>query len=371
MKILYVLNVDWFFVSHRLPIALRAIELGYEVHLACGITDKKEYLESLGIIVHPLSLSRSGTGILNELRTIQQIDKVVRLTKPNIIHGITIKGVIYSGLISRFRSIDKKVFSISGLGYIFVNQGFASMLWRFLIVSLYRMVISKKNTRVIFQNPHDKNLFIKHSIVQECSCVFIRGSGVDLELYKSTPEKHGRPLVMFLARLLKDKGLVEFLKAATLVKKSNQNVDFVLVGDIDLDNPNSITLAELEAFKSELDYQHWGYSHSVHKIIPISHIMALPSYREGLPKSLIEAAACGRAVITTDVPGCRDAITPDVTGLLVPPRNIHLLAEAILKLVNDTDLRQRMGKAGRDLAESSFDINNVVDIHMKLYAGEL
>ncbi|TVL09945.1 glycosyl transferase family 1 [Shewanella algae] len=369
MKLLYVVNAEWFFISHRLPIALEAIKQGYEVHLACGVTDvgKVNYLKSLGISVHDVNISRSGRSLLKEFYSLKELYDVVSLVSPDVIHCVTIKGVIYGGLVSRFKKVNKRIFSISGLGYVFIQGGILNFFLRTFVVNLYRMALKGRRIKVIFQNNDDKLIFVKSKIVSDVDCCHIRGSGVDLSKFTFSPIPSDKPVVMFLARLLKDKGLIEFLEAADIVAQRGFDANFVLVGDIDVGNPNSITMEELEAFKKKVNFQHWGYSASVQNIIPKSHIMVLPSYREGLPKSLIEAAACGRPVITTDVPGCRDAISPGVSGILVPVKDSHSLANAIIDMIGNRDLMENMGREGRLLAEESFDINHVVRIHMNLY----
>lgn len=368
MKLLYIVNVDWFFISHRLPIALAAIEQGYDVHIACADTGKKDYLESLGINVHPISLSRSGTSIFNELKVLKQLWQVVKEVKPDISHAITIKGVVYGGLVTRFLKVKKRVASISGLGYVFIDESLKARLLKGLITRLYSFALGS-DTKVIFQNSSDESIFVKN-IIHKSQSIIIRGSGVDLNALSYAPEPTSPKTVMFLARLLKDKGLVEFCEAAKIVKKQLE-VRFVLVGDVDFDNPNSISQPELDSFIASATVEHWGYAANVQEAIAKSNIMVLPSYREGLPKSLLEAAACGRAVITTDVPGCRDAITPDITGLLVPVKNIDKLAETIIALLNNDEKRTAMGAAGRKLAEEAFDIEDVVKKHLMIYKGSL
>ncbi|MFQ3248838.1 MAG: glycosyltransferase involved in cell wall biosynthesis [Glaciecola sp.] len=368
-KLLFIVNVDWFFISHRLPIALAAIEKGYEVHLACGITKRKNELERLGVIVHPVSLSRSGTTIIKEIKVIKEMNAVVKKVSPDVVHLVTIKGAIYGGLVTRFKKIRVRVASISGLGFVFIDEGIKARVIRFLVTKLYRVALKSPNTRVIFQNENDKCIFVKNKIIEPNQSLIIRGSGIDLEAYKYLPEPSGKKVIMFLARLLKDKGLVEFCDAASALKKLGFTGKFVLVGDIDLDNPNSITQAELNNYVEAGVVEHWGFSDKVSKVIAKSHIMVLPSYREGLPKSLIEAAACGRAVITTDVPGCRDAITPNETGLLIPVKSHHALVDAIQTLCDNNDARIEMGQKGRALAESCFNIADVIDIHLSIYKG--
>lgn len=369
-KILYIVNVDWFFISHRLPIAIEAKNNGYDVHVACAVTDNSDYLTKLGFTVHDLPLSRSGVGFFSEVKSIYSIYGLIRKLSPEVLHMITIKPVLYGGLISRFFSVKKRIASISGLGYVFISETVKARFLRYIVVALYRIGLSKINTFVIFQNSSDKALFLKEKIISKEQTFLIRGSGVNLLEYKYHPEPKGKPVVMFLARLLKDKGLIEFLEAAKFLKSQNIDARFVLVGDIDLHNPNSITKEELSLYIKDGTVEAWGYSKHVQEIIPKSNIMVLPSYREGLPKSLIEAAACGRAVITTDVPGCRDAIEKDVTGLLVEPKNVKSLADAIFLLLNNDELREQFGLAGRKLAEQHFDIKDVVNKHMDIYRGK-
>ncbi|MCT7446753.1 glycosyltransferase family 4 protein [Aliarcobacter skirrowii] len=367
-KILFVVNVDWFFISHRLPLALEALKRGYEVHIACGITDKKEYLESLGLIVHPLNLSRSGTGIKGEIKAFCEIYNLVKEINPNIAHFVTIKPVLYGGIASRFLSIHKKVFSISGLGFIFIKQGLKATLVRMLIKTMYKFALGGKNSHVIVQNPDDKE--VVNSIVK-VPITLIRGSGVDLSQYEYNEEKNENIKVSMACRLLKDKGVFEYSEASKILKKKYLNVKFELYGDIDIHNPASLTSDDIKKIKEEGFVNVYGFSSDIAKVFSDSNIVVLPSYREGLPKVLIEAAACGRAILTTDVPGCRDAIEPNVTGLLCEVKDTESLASVIEKLILDKDLRNSMGKEGRKLAEQEFDINKVVEKHFEIYEGRV
>lgn len=367
-KLLFIVNVDWFFISHRLPVALEAQRRGYEVHVACQLTSHADYLESLGIFVHSLSLSRSGTGLLHELKVLMRIFAVVKQLKPTVMHMITIKGVIYGGLAGRFFNVKIRVASISGLGYVFIDQSGKARLIRQLVMRLYRLALSSSCMTVIFQNRSDEKVFTENRIVDKEQVVRIPGSGVDLSRFTAKPELSGKKVVMFLARLLKDKGLIEFCEAAKAFK-NRDDVCFVLVGNTDPENPNSVSENELQVYLDEGIVDYWGYTGKVENTIPRSHIMVLPSYREGMPKSLLEAAACGRAIVTTDVPGCRDAIRSKVTGLLVPAKNIDALIDTIGLLVENDELRKSMGKEGRILAESCYDINNVIEKHMDIYNG--
>lgn len=373
-KILFVVNVDWFFISHRIPLALEALKKGYEVHIACGVTDKKEYLESLGLKVHPLHLSRSGTGLKGEIKAFSEIYTVLKEINPDIAHFVTIKPVLYGGITSRFLNIHKKVFSISGLGFIFIKQGIKAKILRILIKTMYRFALGGKNSHVIVQNPDDEAVL--NSIVK-VPIILIRGSGVDLSQYEYIEESNKNIKVTMACRLLKDKGVFEYIEAAKIIDnlelkiENCKNVEFELYGDIDIHNPASLTSDEIEKIKNDGYVKVYGFSSDISNVFSNSNIVVLPSFREGLPKVLIEAAACGRAVVTTDVPGCRDAIEPNITGLLCKVKDSQSLAEQIEKFIIDKELRISMGKEGRKLAQKEFDIKQVVQKHFEIYEGKL
>jgi glycosyltransferase involved in cell wall biosynthesis len=366
-KILYIINVDWFFISHFLPIANEAKYRGLEVHISCGITNKKEYLESLGFIVHPLAISRSGTTIRKELKTIYQIHQVLKLVAPEIVEFLTIKPVLYGGIISRFFLIPKKVFYITGLGYLFIKKGFQGTIIKFFVKFLYRLAIFGKNTVVITENIFDNTLIDSLNAVENAQIHIIRGAGVDLTQYGYLEEDNTKLVVVMASRLLKDKGVFEYIEASKILRDKGFQVEFELYGDIDIDNPASLTSKDLEKIKNYSFIKVNGFSNKIATIFANANIVVLPSYREGLPKVLIEAAACGRAVVTTDVPGCRDAIEPNITGVLCEVKNSKDLALQIEGLILNHNLRNCMGKAGRELAIKEFDINKVVQKHFELY----
>lgn len=369
-RLLFIVNVDWFFVSHRLPIALAAQKQGYDVHLACNFTDKADSLRALGFTLHQLDLSRSGTGLWSEIMAFANIFRTVKAVKPDIVHLVTIKPVLYGGIASRLLRVKQRVASISGLGYIFIADGVKASLLRNSVSLLYRFALSSAKTKVIFQNPDDKQLLLDMGAIRPEQVVMIRGSGVDLSSYQVAAEPEGVPVIMLVARLLFDKGVLEFVEAARQLKLQGRTIRMVLVGDTDEGNPKSVSAEDIAGWVHENLVEHWGYQADINSTMAKANVVVLPSYREGLPKSLIEAAACGRAVITTDVPGCRDAITPNVTGLLVPVKDATGLANGIIKLVDDAALRKGMGQQSRLLAEQAFDINLVINIHLGLYQGD-
>jgi len=367
-KIVFIVNVDWFFVSHRLPIALKAIEAGHEVHLLCAVTDKQEYLEDFGIIVHSFGFSRSGKNIFNELGSIYKLYQQIKKLKPDLVHLVTIKPVIYGGIVARLAKVPAVVSAISGLGFLFVkSRGVKTVLLRNMVLFLYRLAMNHDNQIVIFQNPTDRQALVDAGGVQESKTRMIRGSGVDLNEYPMLAEPDGVPVIIMASRLLKDKGVREFIAAAIIVNSNGLKAHFKLVGEPDEGNPESVSSALVQSWQDEGVVSCLGYRSDIALLFSQAHIVVLPSYREGLPKVLVEAAACGRAVITTDMPGCRDAIESDVTGVLVSARDAKALADAIERLVDDVSLRQKMGRAGRKLAEREFSIDKVVSAHLDIY----
>lgn len=367
-KIVILVNVDWFFLSHRLPIALSAFDQGYEVHIATGITDRHDELLSYGFIIHPLPIGRSKTNILGEIRTFIGILNILRKIKPDLLHSITIKPVLYGGLAAQLTGIKNVVAAISGLGIVFTTQGWKARIRRAAIDTIYRLALRSKNLKVIFQNPNDRDALTQAAKLKPHQIAMIPGSGVDLTQYTATQLPSGTPIVLMAARLLQDKGVYEFIAAANNLKQKGIEARFQLAGKPDPENPHSITETEFQTWQTTGNVEILGHRNDMPALLANAHIFVLPSfYGEGLSKALIEAAASGRAVVTTDIPGCRDAIIPDVTGLLVPPKNGQVLADAIEKLVLDANLRQTMGQAGRQLAEQRYSIESVVETHLNIY----
>jgi glycosyltransferase involved in cell wall biosynthesis len=365
--LLFVVNVDWFFMSHRLPIALAALEAGYEVHIAAGITDRQHTLESYGLKVHPLGLVRGGVGLLNAVQTALDLRRIFKQVKPDIVHLVTIKPVLLGGLVARWMRVPAVVSAVSGLGYVFTAHGLKARLRQGLVGRMYAWALGHRNQVVIFQNPDDRDILMTATGLPYSKVRMIRGSGVDLAKYVATAEPDGIPVVLFPARLLADKGVFEFLAAARLLKSKGVQARFALAGLVDADNPTSVTSAQLEAWAAEGVVENWGYRADMPQVLASATLVVLPSYREGLPKALIEAAACGRAVVTTDAPGCRDAIESGLTGLLVTVRDSDALAKTIELLLTNSQQRLAMGVAARRLAEREFDVNAVVEKHLAIY----
>ena len=365
--LLFVVNVDWFFLSHRLPIALAALREGYQVHIATGLTDKRAELEGHGLVVHPLALERSSASLRNAWRTGVQLWRVFRSVRPDVLHLVTIKPVLLGGLVARLARVPAVVAAVSGLGFVYTARGARAALRRVLVGALYRVALGHRNLKVITQNPDDRARLARLAHLPDGTVAMIRGSGVDLTQYRHTQLPPGVPGVVLAARLLADKGVHEFVQAARLLRQQGVSARFCLVGVPDPANPASLAQAELTLWADEGVVELWGQRADMPAVLAGAYAVVLPSYREGLPKVLMEAAACGRAVITTDVPGCRDAIDPGVTGVLVPVRDATALAAALKGLINDRARCQAMGEAGRALAQSAFDVREVVAAHLRLY----
>jgi len=275
--------------------------------------------------------------------------------------------VLYGGIAARLAGIKSVVSAVSGLGTVFLADSYVARIRRGLVTHLYRAAFKQKRLAVIFQNPDDRDAFLGLKALKLEQVRIIRGSGVSLVDYPCVPEPEGKTVVVMAARLLKDKGVFEFVEAAQLLQGRGLSVEMRLIGSPDPGNPTSVTRQELDQWAAEGQVELLGYRNDIAAQYAAANIVCLPSYREGLPKSLVEAAACGRAVVTTDVPGCRDAITPEVTGLLVPVKDAVGLANAIQVLIEDPELRKKMGRAGTSLAEEAFAIEKIVEQHMDIY----
>ena len=365
--LLFVVNVDWFFLSHRLPIALEAMRQGYQVHIATGLTDRLNELQRNGLVVHPLALDRSSAGVRNAWRTMLQLWKIYKAVRPDVVHLVTIKPVLLGGLVARLAGVPAVVAAVSGLGFVFMARGAKAAVRRWLVGAVYRLALGHGNLKVIFQNADDLRSLAKVAHLPGAKVAMIRGSGVDLVRFAQVPLPSGVPVVLLATRLLADKGVLEFVQAARLLKQRGCNARFVLVGTVDTANPTSFRNTDVLTWVDEGAVEWWGHRADMPQVLAASQLVVLPSYREGLPKVLIEAAACGRAVLTTEVPGCRDAIDPGITGVLVPVRNVVALANAMEALINDSVRCQVMGDAGRALAEKAFDVRQVVAAHLQIY----
>lgn len=371
-KVVYLVNVDWFFLSHRLPLARAARDAGAEVIVAAGDTGKGATLEKEGIHFVPLPFSRQGTSVLHELRTIFSVYRFLRKTKPDLLHTVSIKPVLYGALLSRIAGSWPVVNAISGLGYVFSRDKKANILRR-AISLFYKAALGNPESITIFQNPSDMDIMLSSGLIKKKQTALIRGSGVDCSKFTPSPFPE-KPVVMLPARMLWDKGVGEFVKAAEIIHPLFPDAKFVLVGAADDENPRAITESEVRGWLKEKKYLEW-WGHKEHnempEILSMASIVVLPSYHEGLPQILQEAAACGKAIIATDIPGCREVIEHEKNGFLVPVKNAQILADAILSLLNDPDKAKTFGKYGRERAYLEFEENRMIGQTFALYRSLL
>lgn len=367
-RLLFVTNDAWFLVSHRLDLVRTMSDEGWHCSVLAKQDDTVAQIESVGAKFHSWPIAPRGKGPIAELRSLLHLAKVMRQYKPDVIHLITIKPVLYGGLLSRLMNVPGVVYAVSGLGTVFVGQSLLSRVIRALVSRLYKFAVQHPNSMIVFQNKDDRAMLLDRlGLSQERTCL-IRGSGVDLSNFPQTAEPEGSVVVTLAARLLKDKGIPEFVEAAKIINAVTDSVSFKIAGDnAGAGNPAAFSRDEIKALKDVPSVSWLGHVGDIPSLFAASHIVVLPSHREGLPKVLVEAGAAGRAVVTTDVPGCRDAITPNVTGLLVPVKNAEQLAQAILTLVNDPKRRQDMGRAGRQLVEEQMQVSAIAAQHKKIY----
>ena len=368
-KLFLVVNVDWFFLSHRLPIALEALKRGYEVTIFTIDTGKKAEIESYGLKCVSLPTSRSGTHILKELKVIALLWRYYKREKPEIIHHVALKPVTYGSIVCRILKIQNVTNALSGMGFLFANPEKVSFTRRILL-SLFKIAFKNPYLKFIFQNEDDLNIIVDSGVVDKKQCYIIKGSGVSLNEFAYSVEPDDKKVRFTLpARMLTDKGIAEFVEAAKMIETQHPNkAEFILAGAIDMGNKAGIPETQIKDWDKEGFVQYIGFQTDMVKVVKEANVIVLPSYREGLPKSLIEACAIGRAIITTDVTGCRDVVTEGVNGFIVPAKNHEALAQAMEKLLLNRTLRLEMGKKGRAIAEKEFSIEGVIEKTFHIYS---
>jgi len=367
---MFVVNVAWFFLSHRLALARAALAQGYRVHLASDVEDPSEAREVArhGIEFHRLRLARSGLNPLHELSTLRELGSLVRRVRPDVVHNVTPKPVIYGTRAARAQGTRGIVNAISGFGHVY---GSRSPWLRQLLDRAYAGAFRPHNVRIIVQNDSDRAEVLRLCPAAASRVRLIRGSGVDLAEFQPSAEPAGTPTVLLPARLLREKGICEFAAAAAQLRGAGLAARFVIAGRLDPANRGALSAQQMADLTEASGVRWMGECRDMPRCLSEAHIVCLPSYyREGVPKVLLEACAAGRAIVTTDSPGCRDVVRGGENGLLVPPQDAVALADAIRRLVEDPQLRNRMGSAGRVRAEREFGIEAVVRAHLDLY-GEL
>lgn len=369
IKILFLVNDLSYFLSHRLPIAQAAVAEGHKVSVGYGELGNiaPEVLAQINFPVYFVPMRRGGTKLAEEFRSIHSIWRLFRSIRPDLVHLVTIKPYLYGGLAARLTRVPGVVSAVAGLGSVFIHTDRRSRIFRALLYPVYRLAFGHRNQRVIVQNEDDTKVLVNWGVLDPRKVCLLRGSGVHLAEFTQFEEPAGIPTVCFVGRLLRDKGVYDFVAAARFLRVRGIQARFIIAGDLDTKNPTGLTEAELHALREEGVVEVVGYQTDMPSLYARSHIVCLPSYREGLPKALIEAAAASRSVVTTDVPGCRDAIVPKETGLTVPVRSPEKLADSLQWLIENPSKRVEMGKAGRRFAEQEFAIEKIVRRHLDVY----
>lgn len=372
IRLLYVVNVDWFLVSHRLPLVRAAIEAGADVTVACADTGSMEPIRALGRVkVVELALSRSGTGPIGELKALWAIASTVRRTRPDVVHSVTIKPVLYGTLATRLLTRDARIINaVSGFGY--TVEGSGHRLLSSMVTMAYRVLFRSRRVAMIVQNEGAREWLLRNRCTTSERIHVIEGAGVDCNRFAPPPEPRASNelQVLLASRMLRDKGIDEFAKAAAIVKQTCPRARFILAGSTDVGgNPTSYTDAELGLLCASHPVEWVGHVADMPAFLQTVDVFVLPSYHEGLPKALIEAAASGLPLVASDIDGCRPVISPGVNGELVPPRDERALAAAISALLADPGRRQRFGAESRRIAVERFSIDKILEATLRLYSS--
>jgi glycosyltransferase involved in cell wall biosynthesis len=363
LKLLFVVTEDWYFVSHRLPLAVAARAAGFEVAVATREGQQGDVIRRAGIRLIPFGLSRRGG---NPLREVMALWRLYRFEQPDLVHHVALKPVMFGALAAWLTRVPAQVNAVAGLGWLFTSSTGVVRLIRPAFRWMLALLLNQSGSLTIVQNPEDQSL-LEHSGVSAARLRLIRGAGVDTQLFCPASQPSGPVCIVLVARMLWDKGVGEFVEAARRLTASGVKARFVLVGDPDPVNPASVPESTLRGWHGQYGVEWWGRRDDMPVVLQGAHIACLPSYREGLPKSLLEAAACGLPIVTTDAPGCREVVQDGVNGLLVPVRDVDALVKALGKLIDDAALRSRMGEQSRVRAETEFAQETVIARTLAVY----
>lgn len=371
-KVLYVIHDVPFFLSHRWPLADAASRNGFAVHIAGPMISQCDRLKTAGFILHDIPLGRGvGRRSLGEVRAFATIFGLIRHLEPDIVHCITLKPVVVGGIVAHLLGAPAVVHAVTGLGYSFTSLSLKARLARFVASLGLRYVLRYRNATTIVQNPDDLAMMVQAGLLRPSQAKLIKGSGVDPEIFRPKSREEDPPIVLMPSRMLWDKGIGEFVEAARRLAGKGIQARFAIAGDVDPGNPNSIPPSQIEAWRREGVVELWGHRTDMPDVLAAARIVCLPSYREGVPKVLIEAAACGRPIVTTDAPGCREIVRHGENGLLVPVRDSVALADAIECLLAKPELGTRFGQRGREMVIEEFSEDRVVRETLEVYERAL
>jgi len=373
LRVLLFANTEWYLYNFRRSLASALRDAGHDVLLVSPPGPYGERLRALGFRWNPAPMQRRSVNPVRELALIAWLRRFIVRERVDLVHGFTIKCAVYGSLAARWAGVPRRVNAVAGMGYVFTSGDLLARALRPVVRTLLRVALEGPDARLILQNPDDATLFRQARLVDESRVRLIPGSGVDCRRFTPVEpvvlaEGDGaRFRVLLAARLLWDKGIAEYVEAARRLRSEGHTVDFLLAGDPDPGNPAAVPEAAVRQWSAEGIVTWLGHVDDMPSLLRSVQVVVLPSYREGLPKGLIEAAACGLPLVTTDVPGCREVVTDGVDGLLVPVKDANALAAAILRFQGDADLRQRLGAAARVKAEQEFDERIVVGRTLAVY----
>lgn len=371
-RLLFVVTEDSFFASHRLPLARAARDAGFSVSVATTDGDFAGAIRREGIELIPFDLSRRGMNPLREAAAVARLAALYRDRRPDIVHHVAFKPIVAGSLAAKLAGVPVVVNTFTGLGYMYSSDEWRARALRVPVEAILRFALRGPGRAVIVQNPDDRRIVSRVIGADPAALDLIRGSGVDPAVYRASAEPSGEVQVAFICRMLWSKGVGEFVEAARQLRSDSIRARFVIVGGTDDGNPNAVPGSQLRAWHAEGAVEWLGRRDDVPAILAASHIVALPSaYGEGVPKILIEAAACARPIIASDIPGCREIVRDGENGLLVPRKRPRELAAALRTLIADPAARRRMGEAGRRLAESEFSERQVIAETLGVYRREL
>jgi glycosyltransferase involved in cell wall biosynthesis len=366
-KLILFANTDWYLYNFRLSLARHLDEEGWEVVLASPPGQYTKHFSQFRFRWVPIQFRRRSTRIDQEIITLLRIIWFYLKEKPDLVQHFTIKPVFYGSLAARLTGVPAVVNSVTGLGYFFLSKEAQVQRLRRFMLGLYRFALRHRRSRVIFENAFDMKVYTDLGLVDDEHARMVQGVGVDLDRFSPHPEKRGMPTVIMPARMLWDKGVREFVEAARLLKQEGLKARFALVGAPDPGNPTTIPEDQLYRWVQEGSVEWWGHRLDMPEIYRDSHLVALPSYSEGLATVLLEAAASGRPIVATDIPGCSEVVRDQITGFLVGVGDHEALARSIEVLVKDRKLRKKMGTQGREWVENRFSQQAVNQATIDIY----
>ena len=363
-KVIYFISEDWVFLNHRIELVKKIQKKQFKVILVTNITHYKKLIEKKKIKVIPIKIERGSLNIRKSIKTIYKLSKIYKKINPNIIHNFGLRQIIHGNIAAQLVGIKKTFNSIIGLGSVFISKNF---FLKFFITNLLRFTLFLKNSHILVQNQDDYIFFKKKIWIRKKNLHLNTTSGINLKEYTASKDPKGKIIFLFASRILKDKGIMELIQASKKLSKVTKNFELYIAGNIDRQNPSSVSHEEIKSWEALDCLKYIGHVNNMNDLYKKIHVSILPSYREGLPKGLLEAAACGKPIITTDVTGCRDVVINGKNGILVNPKNSDELFLAMKKMVQNKKIRLAMGKEGRNFIKKNFLLENTVKKLIHLY----